>query len=395
MKLVDQNSERYIVVRERSQGHFFSAVQQLPKRGVVSQVHTQRQRILEATQEFFQSRLLSPGAHRAHDKIVLPAVTMQQHGKSREQGHEQRGALAAAKAANSDTQLRRQAERMHGSAETLHCGTRPVGGELQYGNRARELLPPVCDLLGIRAFRQRLIARRREIGVLNRQRRQQRALTFRKCPVTREQLRQENAIDGKTVKNYVVQRQVDLIFVVAEAHHSRPHQRFLLQVKGLLALFGSEKVGVFFSLGFRLMTKIDYQQFKFAGWTNDLHGASVNDIEVRPPGFMAPDNLSEAAFENRHIQRTAARENHRLVVERRLGSDLAVQPDLLLRGRQRNWIRVGTLANPRLRNAAGKIALQEAVPSVLGTSGFSCSGTRPSSGHGTILFSLILIRGRA
>ncbi len=61
----------------------------------------------------------------------------------------------------------------------------------------------------------------------------------------------------------------------------------------------------------------------------------MDNVKGGTPGFVATEDFGEAALKNVEIERAVPVDGDRLVVDGDLGSDLRMQPDLLLRKRKR------------------------------------------------------------
>src|SRR5262249_6173473 len=96
-----------------------------------------------------QSLPLGPvaaGQGRSHHDVVLARVTVQQGREGRHQRHERSRRFVLAHTVHGGGQFRVQSETLTGSAKTLHCRTRPVGGQRQQDRRSAHFLFPVLDL---------------------------------------------------------------------------------------------------------------------------------------------------------------------------------------------------------------------------------------------------------
>src|SRR5262245_10637875 len=99
MELLDQQSERNILVAVSSQAYFAYSLDQLAECWIPGQVRSQRKQINAKTNHPFLFRLASICDWRAHNNVVLSAVTCQEGIKCGQQHHEQCASLVTRKSA--------------------------------------------------------------------------------------------------------------------------------------------------------------------------------------------------------------------------------------------------------------------------------------------------------
>ena len=106
---------------------------------------------------------------------------------------------------------------------------------------------------------------------------------------------------------------------------ARPEYRAFVVVGSALWSFVLSGVS-----GLAWMILDDRERYREGGF-HILQRFSVDDFETCPPRFMPPKNLVKAGFERGNVQISGEMNCYRLVVERDIGNQLRMQPDLLLR----------------------------------------------------------------
>ena len=170
--ILDELLERQILMAVRADRHLADAREQLAERGISGQVAAEHQRVDEETDERLDVRAITIGNRRTNDDVILSAIAMQQSLERREQRHEQRCRRVARERAQGRREFGRQLERSRRAAEALYGGPRAIGGQLEQARTARQLSFPIRELLVQHCAGQPLALPCREVGVLDRERRQ-------------------------------------------------------------------------------------------------------------------------------------------------------------------------------------------------------------------------------
>ena len=154
--------------------------------------------------------------------------------------------------------------------------------------------------------------------------------------------------------------------LVAQVDQPESRQGPAGQVHRSPGFFGGEPQRLRLPRGPGQRPQINHGQGECRGRVDDLDRLAVHDRHCRPPDLVPPEDLSQAPLQGRHVQGARSVHRHGLVVEGQPGSDLAVQPYLMLshgegrvhsRGSARND--VANLLS--LGNVPAQVLLEEAA----------------------------------
>ncbi len=205
LQLLDQLLEGHLLVRVSVEGDGAHLLDELAEARIVVQPGAQYEDVDEEPDQWLD---LEPGAsrhRRAHDHVRIPRITRQQRLEAGEKHHEQGRAMPPSHRAQGCRQLDRQHAVADVSLVAAVERTRAIEGKVGDGRRAAELLPPVVDLAGERAGRERLPLPGGEVGVLDGELRQRRRPAAGKRLLERGDLASDDA-DRPAVGDDVVHR---------------------------------------------------------------------------------------------------------------------------------------------------------------------------------------------
>ena len=203
----------------------------------------------------------------------------------------------------------------------------------------------MLELLRIRAALDLGALPRRPVGVLDRQRRQGGARAGQRRRVERRQLGDDDLVQGVAVEDRVVQGQVHARVVVGQPRQPRAQQRTARDVERAQRIGGGQPHGLGLARLGREATQVVERHVERERGQHALDRASFLGHEHGAPGFVARRELGERLRERGGLQRAAIADRDGLVVERDVGRELGVQPDLLLGERQRRRASVGAARN--------------------------------------------------
>ena len=170
-QLLDQFLEWQVLMRIGVQRPFPNAPQVLRERGAARQVAAQHERVHEKPDQPLQLRAGATGRRHADRDVLLPAVAIEQDLEGGEQGHEQRRPFAPTERLQRSGQRFRRFEIDGAAAIARLWGAWSIRGQVECRQR-RQRLPPISQLLFDRRALEPLPLPHREVGVLDRQRRQ-------------------------------------------------------------------------------------------------------------------------------------------------------------------------------------------------------------------------------
>ncbi|BBL70959.1 hypothetical protein MoryE10_15650 [Methylogaea oryzae] len=301
----------------------------------------QHQQIDEQADQAFQFGARAVGHWCAHHDVFCTGVARQQADEGSVQGHEQGGIVAARQTAQFLVQDAREMEGQAGALVALHRRARPVGGQVQQGRRALQVLPPVGQ-----AGRQPIAGQQAAlpagvVGVLDGQGRGFRAFALEPAVVQGLQLPAQHR-QRPAVGDDVVDHQQQGVLVFAQAEQAGAQQQFLAEVEGpqgfLLQAFGQFRIGI----GCLGTAQLDQRQFQFHSIAAQGHGGAVLFRKHRAQGGVAIDDVLQRFPQGVGIQRAGQAERQRDVVEGRSAFQPIQEPQpalfegrlALLRGRR-------------------------------------------------------------
>ncbi len=226
-EFADEKLEREQVVRKDVQHDLPDAPQMLAERGVAGHVRPQHDRVEEAAQEAFELDPLPVAANGAQDQVVLSAVAAEKDLEGREQQHERGNPLTAGHRAESPHVLCREPKRHHRSGKRLRARSWVIGGQVDRGGCSGELPARVVEFLDGDPIHLAPLPIG-DVRVLGGKIGERRLLSVcAECVVERRQLREEDAVGRDTVEDHVVEREVETVLGVVQAHHQTAEERHL------------------------------------------------------------------------------------------------------------------------------------------------------------------------
>ncbi|XSF17195.1 hypothetical protein VZQ01_00400 [Myxococcus faecalis] len=153
-----------LISRERVQAHLS---QQLAEGLPAIDPGAEDERVDEEADEAFGLGAVAVGDGGADRDVVLSRVLGEQELEGSQQDHEGRGALALGQGLDGLSEFPRELDGEHGAAVGLNGGARLVGGQLERGSGARELLTPPVELGGEDVAVEPLALPDGEVGVLD------------------------------------------------------------------------------------------------------------------------------------------------------------------------------------------------------------------------------------
>ena len=170
-QLVDQQVERIRLVLVSGDRCVAHPAQQDIEALVASHTIAQRNGAHEQPDLIFQLRPRSAGDRAAHDDVALSGVSVQQHLQDRQQGHEQAGVGALAERLESSQILLVELCPHDPAVRASHGRAHMVGGQLEEGQLATEMLMPVPSIRIQGAAREQLPLPHRIVAVVDPRRR--------------------------------------------------------------------------------------------------------------------------------------------------------------------------------------------------------------------------------
>src|SRR6266550_9038204 len=147
LQLFYYSLERQVLMRICAECCFPHSTQQFAKRWVTRKTCAQRQSVDEKADQIFGFCSIATGDRRADYQVFLPAVPIQQRLKDRQQGHEKRRAFTMTQSDECCTLRRRESPETVAAVKSLHRAPWTGNWQVQHSGRAREMLPPVTQLL--------------------------------------------------------------------------------------------------------------------------------------------------------------------------------------------------------------------------------------------------------
>ncbi|GAA2158911.1 hypothetical protein GCM10009727_70180 [Actinomadura napierensis] len=168
---VDELLERHVLVGERVQRGRPGARHHVGQRRVARQIQPQHEGVDEAPDQAFELGAVAVGDRGPHDDVVLPGELPEHDRERRQQRHEHGGAGGAAERAQPRHGLRGDLELDRVAVGRADGRAGPVGGQFQRLG-PHEGAPPMAQLGVEHGAAQPLPLPHREVGVLQRERRQ-------------------------------------------------------------------------------------------------------------------------------------------------------------------------------------------------------------------------------
>jgi hypothetical protein len=177
----------------------------------------------------------------------------------------------------------------------------------------------------------------RKIPVLNGQFGKRRFFALRKRIAERDEFRQEHVIGGDAIEDDLMHRHEQAVVFISEPHQRGSPEWTFPEIERQRRFAGCEFCRARFAFAFGDAAQVYERQFQALGnGLHNLHRPAIHHVEGGAPHLVPPENLEQAPLQNTGIQRPAPPQGHRLVVDRKVGSELCVHPDLLLRRRKRS-----------------------------------------------------------
>ncbi len=271
---------------------------------------------------------------------------MEQDLEGGQQQHEERHRLGAADRPHIFGEARGQGDVPDGAAVRRDGRARPVGRQIEHREPVGELLPPVGEPTLQHFALQPLPLPAREVRVLDRQFFERRRAALGEGFVDGRQLAHQHA-RRPPVRDDVMHRQEQRVVVVSEAQQLGAQQRAALKVERRLRFFEREALGFRLALAFGPRAQVDEREphLRFGG--DDLTRATLDDGEGRAQDFVTADDLVDAAFERRRVERAAEAHRRRDVVGGAARHQLVEEPEALLYERERQLAVARHGARPR------------------------------------------------
>ncbi len=223
-ELLDQPLERQVLVRISGERRLANPAEQLGEAWISRQVDAQSERVDEETDQVLDLRPVAVGDGGADDQVLLSRPPGEQGAPGGEQAHEDGRLLAAVERREGGGELAGQAAQADTGPRAGHRRPRPVGRQLQEVRSAGQPLPPEGELglQGLAAEPAPLPDR--EVGVLDRQRRQRMGEAGCEHPIERRELADQDA-DGPAVGDDMVHREEHQVLSGAEAQQGGADER--------------------------------------------------------------------------------------------------------------------------------------------------------------------------
>src|SRR5215813_9649040 len=229
------------------------------------------------------------------------------------------------------------AHESHWEREPLDCAAmavnrraRPVRGPLQRGG-GHEMLAPISGVL-TPLFRGSLCSLPVcEVSILDGRLRQWRGLARRKGLIKRRQFGKKCAVCCDRVKNDLVDRHIQTMFVLSDSHREDSQQRACFQIERAAGAIRGQPCRLTLALLLGKMAQVNEWSRKcLRRQLNDLHRLAGNEVKGGAPNFVAADDFDETPFEHPHVERSMTVHRDGFIVERNVARHLAMKPDLLL-----------------------------------------------------------------
>jgi hypothetical protein len=127
-----------------------------------------------------------------------------------------------------------------------------------------------------------------------------------------------------------MEREVEPRVIVGKPREPHAHERATRQVERPQQVFGREAHGLSLALVGRKMAQIHERQVDHRRWLYALPESTGLADEDGAPGFVTREQIAERLGQAGPVQHAAVADRDLLVVERHVGRELRMQPDLLL-----------------------------------------------------------------
>ena len=133
-----------------------------------------------------------------------------------------------------------------------------------------------------------------------------------------------------------MQRELNLMRVLAKAHHPGAEQRGAFHPERRADIGRGDPQRLLRRDVGRQHAEIRQRQLDRHWRMNDLLDDAIDQVERRPQRFVPLHQRVETLLQRCEVERAVPMQDHRLVVQRQLGRELGVHPDMALFGRQRH-----------------------------------------------------------
>ena len=140
---LDQTQRRIILVFECRQYRPAHLAQQRAERRISGKIRAQDDRIGEEAHQPFEFRPAATGHGRCDEDVFLAAVAVQHRFERRQQHHVERRSLGFCERSQPPSQVFVHREIVMGAAKRLNRRPRPIGRQIEDGQRAAQLLLPI------------------------------------------------------------------------------------------------------------------------------------------------------------------------------------------------------------------------------------------------------------
>ena len=148
--------------------------------------------------------------------------------------------------------------------------------------------------------------------------------------VERNQFGQHDPVDADAVEDDVVQGQVEPVVGGRESDQAGAQQRTSPHVVGDPGHFGDQVNDVALGLFVGQMAEIEHREVEIRRRLHHLDGLTPDDVEGRPPGLVAANDLVEGAPEAPEIERSVLANRDRFVVADLVRAEEGLIPQGLL-----------------------------------------------------------------
>ena len=209
-----------------------------------------------------------------------------------------------------------------------HPGPRPVGRQLQDGQRASEPFFPEGEMLFQHAVLQPLSLPDGKIAILQGKLREGRGLSHREGRVERGDLARHHAL-RPAVGDDVVHRDQERVLVPVQPEQGRAKQRSAAQVERPQPLFPGEVPRFSLPRGHGEGAEIDDRQRRLGARdarTDLLNELPIDELEGGPQDLVPADDLGHASPQSPHVERPEEPERRHENVGRAAGLQAIEEP---------------------------------------------------------------------
>ncbi len=212
---IDEEVERDVFLLERREARGPDAAEEIVKARRVREIGAQDVRIDEEPDERLELRSRAVRDRRTYRDVGLSAQSREEDVVRREEDHEERGAVCPPELSENARKRGGDSDWAGAPAVSLQRRPRTVGGEIERG-APEESAPPFLDPPGEACLLLRAPLPEREIGEIERQRRERRGEPARERAVEGRHFAHEDA-DRPAVRDDVVHRDEEHVLVVGHA----------------------------------------------------------------------------------------------------------------------------------------------------------------------------------